>query len=163
MQSNFFTLKFDQLKLLPVFTVGVKVELSKNIMYLNGVCSYRVLRRPEERMNETVEIDTLFSSYGDDFPWIAKENDGNFYIYRAGIDETSLVIISENTENKVYVSFEINRTERVGIKEGRVLNRIFTQSVQNCFVELSMGGTLIIEKENETVIVEWDGEKFLYR
>ena len=63
----------------------------------------------------------------------------------------------------MYIAIEIQKNENVTVEEGRVITRIFEDNTQTCIIKLEKNSNVIIECEKKIIVVEWNGEKFLYK
>lgn len=157
---NFYSLYFEENQYIPLIRKGVRIELKNNIAYLDGICSYRVTVQPQI-CESTSNLDKLFFLYANNTPWIAKENDGNFYLYKGSIDEVSLNLKFDINEDYCYIAIELCKTGNVNIDEGRIFTRLFKNDKQICILKVKKYANIVINQENLVTILEWNGEEFI--
>lgn len=157
---NFYSLRFNDNEYIPLIRTGIKIEVKNNIAYLDGVCSYRVTVQPQI-CEKTANLSKLFFLYPNNTPWIAKESDGNFYLYKGSINEESLHLEFNIDEGCCYMSVELSKTGSVSIDEGRIITRLFKDDKQTCILKIRKGANVIINQENLVTVLEWNGDKFI--
>jgi hypothetical protein len=160
---NFYSLHFKQNEYIPYIRKGIKIKVEDNIAYLDGVCSYKILVETPYREYKNVDLDKLFIIYPDKTPWIAKEGENEFYLYKGSIDSDSLNLSFNIEPETIYLSVELSNLGDVSINRGRVISRVFNEDKQTCIVELKKDTNIIIEQGEKLAILEWNGEKFICR
>ena len=159
---NFYSCYFEENRYLPLIRKGMRIELKDNIAYLDGICSYRVIAKPLI-YDGTMSLEQLFCQYSDKVPWIAKEEDGEFYLYKGSIDKTLLTLGFNTDENQCYISIEVSKNCNINIDEGRVITRLFKNDKQICVLEVKNDANIIINQKNLITVIEWNGEDFICR
>ena len=161
--SNFYSLRFNEKEFIPLIREGVRIDVNDNIAYLNGVFSYRIVTSPQIRESNDIDTDKLFAIYPDKMPWIAQENDGNWYLYKGSINPDSLNLQFNIDENICYIKIELSLSGSVSIDSGRVISRVFEDKKQICILEVNKYANIIIEQKSLITILDWDGNKFVCR
>lgn len=159
---NFYSLCFRKNQYLPLIKKGVRLEVKDNIAYLDGVFMHKLLVEPKVCESNDVKLEELFSDYPEKKPWIAKEIDGNFYIYKGSIDPYLLSLGFQIEEGTCYMAIEGSKVTNVSIDNGRVITRLFKEDKQICIIEIRKDANIIID-DNVVTILEWDGVKFICR
>jgi len=159
--GKFYSLYFNKSKFVPSLKEGIQIELKNNIAYLDGVCSYRVFVQPQVYEDKNMDLEKLFFLYPNTAPWIAKEEDGNFYLYKGSIDEYSLNLKADEDEEISYMSIELEKSGNVSLDEGRVITRLFKNDKQYCIIEIKKDANIIIYQGDLVTILDWNGEKLI--
>jgi hypothetical protein len=163
MAINFYSLYFNKTNIFPKIKEGVRIKLKNNILYLNGICAQEIYTKPQERTLEDTDIEKLFFLYPNNSLWIAKEPDGNFYLYKGNIEKNSLFLDNNISDESVYVAVELQKEERATVDIGYVITRVFEEDKQTCIIKLEKNANLLLECEKKIIVIEWTGEKFLYK
>lgn len=158
---DFYSLRFNKGRYIPLIKRGVRVEIKNEIAYLNGIFSYKLLTNPLVCGSNTTNIDELFANYPNKLPWIVQENDGNYYLYKGAIDPYYLTLKFDDSTEKCYMQIEFSASGSISIDAGRVMSRLFSDEKQTCMLEIKKYANIIIEQENLVTILEWDGETFI--
>ena len=159
---NFYSCYFEENGYLPLIRKGMKIELKNNVAYLNGICSYRVFVQPQI-YDRTTSLNKLFCLYPNNVPWIAKEDDGEFYLYKGSIDKTLLNLGFDIDKDYCYLSVEFSKYGKINIDEGRVITRLFKNDKQVCVLEVKKDSSIVINQQHLVTVIEWNGEEFVCR
>jgi len=159
--GNFYSLHFEKDEYLPKIRRGMEIELKNNVAYLDGICAYRLLVEPQVYEDREMSVEKLFFLYSNKAPWIAKEIDEKFYLYKGSIDKYSLNLTYDIDESNCYMSIEVPRDADVVVDDGRIITRVFKNDTQYCVVEVNEYANVSIIKESLITILEWDGQTII--